>query len=324
MTDRPQPQPSWGAVPEGHRSGFVAICGRPNVGKSTLLNALLGEPVAVATPHPQTTRERLLGIWTRPTFQVVLVDTPGLHRARSTLNRFMVQEAVRGARDVDLVLLLAEVPALEDAEMAQAWRPGEVAREGLQTVAELGHPIVLVLTKMDRLGSRDLLLPVIDAWAREHDFASLVPVAAIQGEGLDVLEREVVSRLPEGPRYYEPEQLSDRQMRWHAAELIRAELFEHLGQELPYSCAVVVDSWRERDDRDAVRASIYVERESQKGIVIGKGGSRLKAIGSGARQRIANLSGRPCDLRLEVRVAHNWTKDPQKLERLGYREPEGK
>jgi len=305
-----------------HRSGFVAICGRPNVGKSTLLNALVGEPVAVATAHPQTTRERLLGIWTRPGFQAVLVDTPGIHRARSALNRFMVEQALRGARDVDLVLLLAETPALQDDAQAEGWAPGEVAREGLAALAELGRPMTLVLTKIDRLADRRWLLPVIQAWMREHPFEAVVPTSAVTGEGLPELQAEVVARLPEGPAYYDAEQLTDRDLRWHGAELVRAELFEHLGQELPYSCAVRVTAWQERDDRDTVRATIYVERDSQKGIVIGKGGRVIKALSTGARRRISALTGRPCDLVLQVAVARDWTRDPEQLTRLGYHDPE--
>lgn len=305
-----------------HRSGFAAICGRPNVGKSTLLNALLREPVAVATEHPQTTRERLLGIWTRPEFQVVLVDTPGIHRARSALNRFMVDQAIRSARDVDLVLLLAEAPAVRDDEQAAQWEPGPVALEGLEAVAEAKRPIVLVLTKIDRLGDRRHLLPVIAAWMKRHPFEVVVPTSAVTGEGLDTLQKEVVERLPTGPRYYDDDQLSDRHLRWHAGELVRAELFVHLGQELPYSCAVVVTGWTERPTRDRVTATIYVERASQKGMVIGKGGRVIKALSSGARERIGQLTGRTCDLRLTVDVARNWTRDPDKLPKLGYQDPE--
>lgn len=312
------------STPQGqpHRSGFVALCGRPNVGKSTLLNALVGEPVAVATAHPQTTRERLLAIWTQPEFQAVLVDTPGIHRARSALNRFMVEQAIRGARDVDLVLLLAECPVLREEAQALEWAPGPVALEGLTALAELRRPILLVLTKVDVLPDRRLLLPVIDAWCRHHAFEAVVPTSALRGEGLSELRAELVARLPEGPRYYDPEQLTDRHLRWHAAELVRAELFEHLGQELPYSCAVRVTGWQERDDRDTVRATLFVERDSQQGIVIGKGGRMIKALSMGARRRIAALTGRPCDLVLQVRVAPDWTRDPDALSHLGYHDAE--
>ncbi len=302
-----------------HRAGFVALCGRPNVGKSTLLNALVGEELAVATRHPQTTRERFLGVWTRPTFQAVLVDTPGIHRARSALNKFMVAQAVRGAKDVDLVLMLAEVPAVRDEDQAAAWNPGPVAVEALETLKATGHPLVLVVTKADRVRRQSLLLPILGRWAQQYEFRAIVPVSAIEGGGLDTLESEIMRWLPEGPPLYDPDHLSDRTMRWHASELVRAELFVHLGQELPYSCAVVVDRFREAGEKDRIHATIHVERESQKGMVIGKSGHVIRAVSTGARQRIERLSRRGCDLFLEVRVTKNWTKDPGALERLGYR-----
>jgi GTP-binding protein Era len=180
-----------------------------------------------------------------------------------------------------------------------------------------------VLTKLDRLERRELLLPVIQRWSSHHAFEAIVPASAVTGEGMQDLQREVVSRLPEGPPLYDPEQLSDRPLRWHAAELIRAELFEHLGQELPYSCAVTVQSYEEHDDCHRVKATIHVERESQKGMTVGKGGKVVKAISSGARQRIAELIGKPCELFVEVRVTKNWTKSPELLGRLGYRDPGG-
>jgi len=310
-------------LPPDHRSGFVAICGRPNVGKSTLLNALIGDTIAVATPHPQTTRERLLGVWTRPHFQAVLVDTPGFHRARSALNRFMVAQARAGARDVDLILLMAECPNLRSLEQAQTWEPGEVALEALDAVREVGPPVALVINKIDCLPDRAWLLPVLAAWSARHAFTAVLPVSAVTGEGLDELERLVVERLPQGPRYYSEDDLSDRSLRWHAAELIRAELFEQLRQELPYSCAVRIQEFSEGEHRDRVAATIYVERDSQKGMVIGKGASTIRQISIGARARISKLTGRRCDLRLDVAVAKNWSKDPEKLEQLGYRDPEG-
>jgi GTPase len=309
------------AQTDGHRSGFVALCGRPNVGKSTLLNAMLGQHVAVTTARPQTTRQRLFGIWTTDAFQAVLVDTPGIHRARSALNKYMVDEALRGAKDVDVVLFLAEAPAMADVEAARAWRPGEVAIEGLQAIATLGAPVILVLTKVDRLVDPALVLPIIEAWAAVHEFAAVVPVSALREQGLEALRDEIVARLPEGPRYYEADQLSDRDLRWHAAELVREKLFAHLGDELPYSCAVTVTAYTERPDRDVVRATIHVERGSQKGMVIGKGGAMIKAVSSEARARISELTGRPCELRLTVAVAKNWTRDPDALTRLGYFDP---
>ncbi len=304
-----------------HRFGFVAVCGRPNVGKSTLVNAMVGEPVAVATEHPQTTRERMLGICTKDAFQAVLVDTPGLHRPKSALNRVMVAQALAGCRDVDVVLFLAETPQL-DPEAAARWAPGDVAKEGLDALARLGRPLVLVLTKTDRLVDPRALLPITAAWRSLHEFDAVVPVAALQDEGIDALLAELVARLPEGPAHYPADQLTDRPMRWHAAEQIRAELFVHLAQELPYSCAVVVDTYQEKRDTDAITATIHVERDSQRGMVIGKGARVVKAISIGARGRIERLTGRPCDLRIRVDVARDWTRDPTRLAAFGYVAPD--
>jgi GTP-binding protein Era len=317
--DAPQTEPT----EPTYRSGFVALCGRPNVGKSTLLNALLGEELAVATALPQTTRERMLGIWTTDRFQAVLVDTPGIHRAKSALNKFMVDEALRGAAGVDVILMLAEVPSFPvtpEGEAAVAeWEPGEGAREAVERLAEAGRRMVLVLTKCDRLGSRDYLLPIIQKWQAVHSFDAVVPVSAVRGTGLDALRAEVERSLPEGAARFDPEQLTDRNMRWHAAELIRGELFERLGQELPYSCAVTISTYKELRARDLIEAVIHVERTSQKGIVIGAKGRTIKAISMAARKRVEALTGRPCELFVEVRVTPGWTKDPGKLEELGYR-----
>ncbi len=304
--------------PKQHRAGFVALCGRPNVGKSTLLNALVGQELAVATALPQTTRERMLGVWTGEGFQAVLVDTPGIHRARSALNRFMVDEALAGAGDVDVVCLLAEVPVLPDLERAQAWQPGEVALDALVSLKALGKPILLVLTKCDRVARGELMLPVLERWSREHDFAAIIPLSARTGAGLDDLREEVVAHLPASPPLYDPEDLSDRPVRWHVAELVRQEIFEQLRDELPYSCAVVVERYKEGASRDRVEAVIHVERDSQRGIVIGRGGRQIRALREGARRRVRELVQRPVDLFLEVRVSKNWTKDPAALARLGY------
>jgi GTPase len=301
------------------RSGFVALCGRPNVGKSTLLNALLGEELAIASRLPQTTRERMLGIWTTDRFQAVLVDTPGIHRAKSALNKFMVEEALRGASGVDVILMLAEVPAVTSDSAAREWEPGPGAVEAVELLAALGKPMILVLTKADLLGDRRMLLPIIEKWQAIQKFDAVVPISALRQGGLEALRAELEGALPEGPQLYDPEQLSDRSTRWHAAELIRAELFEQLGQELPYSCAVTIADYKELRERDRIEALIHVERASQKGIVIGAKGRTIKAISIAARKRIEALTGRPCELFLEVRVTPRWTKDPSKLAELGYR-----
>lgn len=307
------------------RAGHVALCGRPNVGKSTLLNTLVGSELAIATEFPQTTRERLLGVWTGEGFQAVLVDTPGIHRAKSALNRFMVDEALRGARSVDLILSLAEAPIVADAAAAEAWEPGPGAAAALASLAETGRPIALVLTKCDRLRDKALLLPVLQKWSTLHTFTALLPVSAITGQGLEALREHVAAQLPESPPIFDPDELSDRAVRWHAGERVRAALFANLRDELPYSCAVTIESFREQrtPPRDIVRASVHVERESQKPMVIGKGGQTIKAISMAARRAIAELTGRPCELYLEVKVTSNWTRDPALMERLGLHAPVG-
>ncbi len=307
---------------DAYRSGFVALCGRPNVGKSTLLNALIGDRVALATRFPQTTRERMLGIWSGEEFQAVLVDTPGIHRAKSALNKFMVGEAIKGARDVDLVLMLAEMPNIPDAEAAAQWEPGPGAKAALASLVETGRPIVLVLTKCDMVKDRDLVLPIIETWQRHHDFETVVPTSAVKGKGLDVLEREVLARLPAGPAYYDREQLSDKDMRWHASEIVRGTIFAKLRDELPYACAVVVERYKETEAGDRIHATVHVDKQSQKGMVIGKKASMIKDISSQARERIGRLTGRPCQLFLDVKVSPGWTEDPKQLERLGYADHE--
>ncbi|MCA9683066.1 MAG: GTPase Era, partial [Myxococcales bacterium] len=204
-------------------------------------------------------------------------------------------------------------------EQEQEWEPGPGARGAVELLASLGKPMVLVLTKVDILVEREQLLPIIARWQELHEFAAVVPVSGLRGSGLEALRTEVERHLPEGPAFYGDEQLSDRSTRWHAAELIRAELFERLGQELPYSSAVTIREFRELRERDRIEAQIHVERDSQKGIVIGAKGRSIKAISMGARKRIEQLTGRPCELFLEVRVTPRWTKEPRKLEALGYR-----
>jgi len=317
--------PKSGAHTRDFRAGFLALCGRPNVGKSTLLNALLQTELALATKFPQTTRERMLGIWSTDDFQAVLIDTPGIHRARSVLNKYMVSEAVRGARDADLVLLLAEVPRLPTDEAAEQWEPGESATAALHTLQDLGRPIALVLTKVDRLTSRDHLLPIITRWQQLHTFHAVLPICAIDGHGLDELAEVVRESLPCGEPLFDRDNLSDRGMRWHAGERIRAALFRHLSQELPYSCAVTIESYREQRSppKDIIRATVHVERESQKKVVIGKGGQAIRSISMDARREISELTERPCDLFLTVRLTRNWTRDPNLMKRLGYHEAIG-
>jgi GTP-binding protein Era len=303
------------------KSGFVAIAGRPNVGKSTLLNRVLGEKVAIVSPKPQTTRTRLAGFLNREDAQLVLVDTPGIHRPRGRLNEFMVRTALAAIGDVDLVLALVE-----------AARPHPDDRLVLESLGATAKPKVLAVNKIDRIRDKGELLPLLDELSTLGDFEAVVPVSALTGENVDHLVEVLLERLPEGPRYFPPDMLTDQSERELAAELIREQIIVHTEQELPYTTAVQIESWEEvppETERPAelgaparrlvrIAATIHVERESQKAIVIGKGGQRLKAIGTAARAGLERLLGCQVFLSLFVRVQRNWTRDPRRLREFGY------
>ncbi|HTO98465.1 MAG TPA: GTPase Era [Myxococcales bacterium] len=297
-----------------HRAGFVAIVGRPNVGKSTLLNRLLGQKLAIVSPKPQTTRGRILGVVTRPDAQVAFLDTPGLHTAKGGLNQRMVEQAQRALADADVALFLIEAgsPAIDAA-----------TRKALEQVKGAGKPVFLVINKIDLL-PRARLLPLIDRWKDLHGWAEIYPLSALKGENVAGLLDALVARLPEGPALFPPEQWTDLRERDLCAELIREQLLRQTGQEVPYSAAVLVDrfdeSRREEGARGLVRmsATVLVERESQKAIVIGKGGMRLKEIGTRARKEMERLLQAKVYLELFVRVEPGWTRSAKGLRRAGY------
>jgi GTP-binding protein Era len=303
------------------RSGFCAIIGRPNVGKSTLLNQLLGEKLAVVTPKPQTTRNRILGVKNRPDAQLVLVDTPGVHRGKSSLNKYMVDQALSAAGEVDVVLFMVEAPRIAAATLAdKEFDPGEGNRLILEKLASVKAPVVLGINKVDLIGDKDALLPLIDHYAKLGKWRSIVPISAKATDGLDRLEDELVACLPPGEALFPEEMLTDRAERFLAAELVREQLFLLLGQEVPYSTAVTVESWKERADKKdvVIEAEIHVERESQRKIVIGQNGSMVKEIGTKARAEISRLLGLPVHLKLLVKIDPDWTSKPGALRRLGY------
>jgi GTP-binding protein Era len=299
------------------RSGFAAIVGRPNVGKSTLLNRILGEKVAIVTPKPQTTRTRLLGIANLDDAQLVLVDTPGIHRPRGRLNEFMLRTALAAIADVDLVLALAEAPRRHPDD--------QLVLEALRSSPK---PKLLAVNKIDQVRDKEALIPILDELAKLAPFESVVPISALTGENVDRLVDLLFARLPEGPRYFPPDMVTDQSERQLAAELIREQVMMHTEQELPYTTAVVVDDWQQETIDEAgpgeptrfvrIAATIHVERESQKGIVIGKAGQRIKAIGTAARGGLEPLLGARVFLELFVRVQRNWTRDPRRLREFGY------
>jgi GTPase len=299
----------------GTVAGTVAILGRPNVGKSTLLNALVGEKLAIVTPKPQTTRNRIVGVWNGHAGQIVFVDTPGVHGSKKALNRFMVQEALGTIESVDAALLVVE---------ADERRPGNEEREILRELSAAHRRTVLALNKVDKIKDKSALLPLLAEWEQVAKFEALVPISALKGKNLDPVVSELVKILPQGPPLYGPEMLTDRTERFLAAELIREQVFLLTRQELPYAVAVDIESWEERQRADGasdvvVTATILVERDSQKAIAVGKGGAMIREIGTKARASITELLGRPAHLKLEVKVEADWSTSPAALARLGYR-----
>lgn len=291
------------------RSGFVSIIGRPNVGKSTLLNRILGEKIVITSDKPQTTRNRIQGIHNVPGAQIVFIDTPGIHQARSRLNKYMVDVAVSSIREVDLILFLVEANQ----------KPGEQEQEIIDVLAGATAPVFLVINKVD-LTEKGAVLERIAAYKDRFPFREIVPVSAGTGDGVEYLVELVRKALPEGPVYFPDDILTDVPERFIAAEIIREKVFRLTRDEIPYATAVEVDSFKEREDGGlvSIAATITVERDSQKGIIIGKKGAMLKKIGSASRVEIEKLLNTKVFLELFVRVRKDWSEDERMLKELGY------
>ena len=293
------------------RSGRVALVGRPNVGKSTLLNALLGEAIAITSPHPQTTRSTVRGLLTRGDTQYVLLDTPGLHPARTGLGRRMNEAARRAAEDADAIVFLVEAP--------RGGAPPVPHSGDLTLLAELpDRPRVLAINKIDRLPDKALLLPLIASYCADRPFAATVPVSARRAQGIDGLLDELRLTLPEQPPLCDPETLSDQPVRFFVAEFVREQILRHTRQEVPHGVAVVVEAFDEDGPAVHIEATIHVAREAHKKIVIGAGGQMLKRIGIAARARIEGLLSRKVRLRLDVRATPGWMDNDARLLELGY------
>ena len=277
--------------PEFH-SGFVSIVGRPNAGKSTLLNALIGGKLAIVSDKPQTTRTIVQGVLTTPETQIVFLDTPGIHESPSLLNRRMMDSVRTSLEDRDAVLLIADASAPFGDEDKQA-------AELLQNVKA---PVLLVLNKIDRVAEKAKLLPRFEQYQGLREFAEYIPISALTGEGVDTLRQAIVSRLPEGPQYFPSDYLTDQPERFLAAELIREKILKETRQEVPHSVAVLVESWEDKTNLVRIAAVIYVERPGQKGIIIGAQGAMLKKIGSEARKEIESLLSKKVFLELFVKV----------------------
>ncbi len=292
---------------KGFKSGYVAILGRPNVGKSTLLNQMLKVKLSIVTPKPQTTRKKVLGILNGENYQIVFIDTPGIIDPKYNLQKVMMKYVRHAIEDADVVLYMVDAAA---------------PRQNFDEVAEhlkgVSKPVVLVLNKVDLI-KKDQLLPMIDAYRQVHEFQAIIPISALKGDGVDRVIEELVKLLPEGHPYYPSDYVTPEQERFFVAEIIREKIFLLYGEEIPYSTHVEIEEFKERPGhKDYIRAVIYVEKNSQKGILIGKQGQALKRVGQLAREEIEAFLGRPVYLELFVKVNEDWRKSDTKIRRLGY------
>lgn len=296
------------------KSGMVAIVGPPNAGKSTLMNQFLGQKISIVTPKPQTTRNRIAGIVNDAEYQIVFLDTPGLHKSRESLNTEMVKVAMESLADVDVVLFLVDV-SLPLPEKLQEEKRAEL----LAYFRQMNSPAIMVLNKIDQI-DRKLMLPMIASYAGLYPFKAVIPVSALSGDGVESLKNEILAWLPMGPRLFPEDIPTDATERFLCGEIIREKVFLLTGQEIPYSTAVLIESFKEDESRKLVtlHAAIVVERNSQKGIVIGKGGEKLKSIGTAARKDIEHLLGEKVLLKLWVKVHKNWSQDKRFLKELGF------
>jgi GTP-binding protein Era len=308
--DVSEPEPNEHGAGESFRCGFAAIVGRPNVGKSTLLNAVLETKVSIVSPKPQTTRHRILGILNRPDAQIVFVDTPGLHLGeRRAMNRHMNRAARASLLDADVNLLVIE-----------ALRWTEEDASVLAELAQSGKPVILIVNKVDKVFPRERLLPFMEELTRKAEFADIVPLSALKASNLAELPALVARHLPLSPPHFPLDQLTDRSPQFQAAEVIREKLTLRLRQELPYGITVEIERYAVEDDRLVISAVIWVERKGQKAIVIGQGGEQLKEIGRSARLELNHRLSRAVHLELWVKVKENWSDSEAALRQLGYSE----
>jgi len=289
------------------KSGFVTIIGRPNAGKSTLMNALLGEKIAITSDKPQTTRNKVTGILNEPGVQVVFLDTPGIHRPKGLLNEYMVKAAKEACKEVDLIIFMVEANS----------KPGPMEEEIVELLKGLKTKTFLVINKID-LVEKPNILPVIEKYASMYGFDEVIPVSSLKGENLDDLKATIIKSMPAGPQYFPEDELSDQPERFIVAEIIREKIFRMTKDEVPYSTAVLVEDMKDKGDIIYTRADIYVEKDSHKGIIIGAKGQMLKSIGQAARKDIEALLGTKVFLELFVKVKKDWREKPGILKEMGY------
>lgn len=294
-------------------SGFVSILGRPNAGKSTLLNALVGSKLAIVSDKPQTTRTLIQGVWTTDASQVVFLDTPGIHEAESRFNRWMMDSVLEALKERDLLLLVI------DSTRA----PSPADERSVEMIRQAKTPALAVFNKVDAVNPKSLLLPLIDQYSRWHEFEEYLPISALTGDGLDDVRSAIVSRLPEGPAWFPPDHLTDQPERFLAAEIIREKVLHLTRQEVPHSVAVLIDEWKEERRLLRILATIHVERPGQKAIVLGAQGARLKEAGTAARLELEAVFGRKVYLELFVKVSENWRENERFLRELDWRSMRG-
>lgn len=292
------------------KSGFVSIIGRPNVGKSTLLNTIIGEKIAIVSDKPQTTRNKILGVKNLSGAQIIFLDTPGIHRPRHKLNEYMVKTAINTLGEVDIILFMIEAGELQ----------GPMDRYIIDLLnSSVTKPVFLLINKVDRV-KKEKVLPQIEEYRHLYRFEEIFPISALYGDNLDRLTESIVNRLPEGPRYFPEDIPTDQPMRFIASEIIREKIFQLTYHEIPYSIAVGIEEFKEIEEKNlaSIRAIIFVERDSQKGIIIGKGGAMLKKVGQLAREEIEAIMGIKVFLELWVKVKEKWQSDERILKMLGY------
>jgi GTP-binding protein Era len=304
-----QSTPLLDSISPNFKAGYVALIGRPNVGKSTLMNALLGQKLSIVTAKPQTTRHRVLGILSGNEYQVIFLDTPGLLIPRYKLQETMVKAARNAIEEADVLLFMIE----PEEKISQA------NRSILTELTQTKKPVILTINKIDLI-EKDKLLPIIENYSKSFDLASIIPISAIKADGLDKLKQLIIDNLSDGFPFYPPETITDQPERFFVAEIIREKIFQKYGEEIPYSTTVTIEEFKEREQgKDYVRAVIYVERDSQKGIIIGKQGAALKRVGQIARQDIELFLGRSVYLELFVKVKEKWRQNEGILKELGYK-----
>lgn len=287
-----------------YKSGYIAVIGKPNVGKSTIINQLIGEKLAIVTPRPQTTRDKILGILTTKEYQIIFIDTPGIHKPKTLLGKHMVKEARASLTDADIVLFVIEAFGIDQED---------------ELVSKLLKGTVFLLVNKIDLVKKDELLPIIDTAQHMYQFHEVIPISATNGDNMDLLKQKLIESLPIGPQYYPEDQLSDKQERFFVSEIIREQAMRHLHEEVPHSVAVKIEEMKDRSERlSYIKATIYVEKDGQKKIIVGKNGQMIKEIGQESRRHLEKFLGRKVYIELWVKVSKNWRKNPAVLKLLGY------